>query len=235
MVMKRKPLAERLRAKLKTLGFPERKATEVAKKLAPVAAKPPAKGTVFLKLVSKLEKLGLSDRKAKTVAKGLSPLVKAEHRSQAADPKAPKVPKDLTAPLDLPVAPMEGIKGIELMRVMNGLSSTATYLVAAVKGDVGIVAIRKFSDEYFNVKFYPNMRYWNRTPGELEALAATDYLQRQWYERMHFSNHGLAKLLVMLQDEAKPKSRMKNLMDRFMAVAFKSLFKAFDKLYSRAA
>ena len=54
-------------------------------------------------------------------------------------------------------------QGVELLRVMDGLTSEATYLVAAVKSDEGIVAVRQLGNDWYNVKFYPHMAYWGYT------------------------------------------------------------------------
>lgn len=138
--------------------------------------------------------------------------------------------------LDLPVVPKEGIKGIELLRVMDGLSSSATYLVAAVKGEKGIVAVRQFGEDYYNVKFYPTMAAWDVDTALLvSAYSAHSFCQRQWYERMQFTHDGLILLLEQLAEDAKPKSRMKQLVDRFLAVTGRPLLKAFEYLHKQVA
>ena len=260
--MKQASLADRLLARLKKLGMGERKAKEVAKGLAPTAARQAVSGTVTGKLEAKLIKLGLSERKSKELAKGLAPTVRANIKGKAkklamslkevddamveeevtkATDEAEDVELDKVAPrvnghrlrLDLPVVPMPGIKGIELLRVMDGLTTKATYLVAAVKSDEGIVAIRQFDKGHYNVKFYPTMAYWGKTQEELASLGAVNYLARDHYQRMHFNREPLEQLLGRLDVEAKPKARYKALMDRFMSITSAPLFKAFDYLHKR--
>jgi hypothetical protein len=253
-------LKDRLLAKLVKLGLSERKAKELAPGLVVTASKAPVKGTVTEKLTTRLVKLGLTERKATELAKGLAPMVRSAITAKAKDRKvkvkdvddamveeavaesvdsAEDTELDKVAPrvnghrvrLDLPVAPMAGIRGIELLRVMDGLSSQRSYLVAAVKSDVGIVAVRRLGDDFFNVKFYPDMAYWEKTPTGLAQLGAQDHLKREWYERMHFSRVQLEAILAQLAQDAKPKSRMKALLDRFLTISATPLIKAFSYLH----
>jgi hypothetical protein len=264
--MKQKPpLAERLLDRLVKLGMTQRKAKEVAKGLAPTAARQKVSGTVTGKLEAKLIKLGLSERKAKEMAKGLAPLVRstikarvkkakvaiadvddqmveesvAQVTDEAEDPELDKVAPRVNGHrvrLDLATVGVHGQKGIELLRVMHGLSTSNTYLVAAVKSDEGIVAVRQFGSNEYKIKFYPTMAYWGKTREELASLGATSYLDRRsqnLYERMMVNRESLDQILGRLAAEAKPKSRMRALLDRFMTVTAAPLIKAFDYLHKR--
>jgi hypothetical protein len=253
-------LKDRLLAKLVKLGLSERKAKELAPGLVVTASKAPVKGTVTEKLTTRLVKLGLTERKATELAKGLAPMVRsaitakakarqvkvkdvsdemveeavAESVDSAEDLELDKVAPRVNGHrvrLDLPVAPMAGIRGIELLRVMDGLSSRQSYLVAAVKSDVGIVAVRKLGEDLFNVKFYPDMAYWERNETGLTELGAHAHLKREWYERMHFNREVLTALLAQLAQEGKPKSRIKAVLDRFLSVTATPLLKAFGYLH----
>ena len=253
-------LADKLLAKLRKLGMPERKAKDVAKGLAPTAARQTVAGTVTGKLEAKLQKLGLSERKAKELAKGLAPTVRAAIKGKVRKTKtsldevtdddvnltvdevtddAEDVELDKVAPrvnghrvrLDLSVVPMPGAKAIQLLRVMDGLYTHATYLVAAVKSDEGIVAVRQLSPDYYNVKFYPTMAYWGYTQEQLVKLGAHDYLAREWYQRMHFSREGVSDLLKQIDLDSKPV--MTRLLSRLLSVPGRALFKAFDYLHKR--
>lgn len=257
---KRPTLLERLIPRLQRLGVTERKSKELAKGLAQF--KKPTKGTVAEKLQIKLVKLGLSERKAKELAKKLVPTVNAALAAKAAAKVTPDLPLskvmsktvtevidgvddaelDKVAPrvnghrlrLDLPVVAVGGMKGIELLRVVHGLTTHATYIVAAVNSDDKFIAVRRFSGDYFNVKFYPHMSAWSKTVEELQSLGAEAHLLRpNLYERMHFHKAGLDQLLQRLEAEAKPRSRMKALKDRFIAITVRPLVQAFDILYSR--
>lgn len=241
----KRPLAERLLDKLRKVGLPERKAKELAKGLAPTAARQTVSGTVTSKLEVKLFKMGLNSKKAQELAKVLAPVVRAAIKAKVK--KEAKTLDDVTdddvneavettikVRMDLPVAPMQGSKGIELLRVMDGLTTKATYLVAAVKGEFGIVAVRRLDPGTYNVKFYPNLAHWSKTQEDLSSLGAVEYLEREWYERMHFNPVSLGQLLGRLQAEAKPKSRMKALMDRFKTVTVHTLVKGFHTLYKKA-
>lgn len=258
-------LAEKLLVRLQKLGLNKRKATDLAKKLAPSAARQPVRGTVTGKLTDKLYALGLSKKRAEELAKGLAPTVRSAIKAKA---KAKKVKLDdvddafvneivdegvdLTeseeldkvAPrvnghrvrLDLPVVARSfwqrsPVQGIELLRVMDGLTTYGTYLSAAVKGDVGIVAVRQLGENLYNVKFYPRMSYWGYTPERCEKLGAVEYLEREWYQRMHFSREGTDKLLKQIHAEQKPK--LTRLAARLLGVTGKVLFKAFDFLHKR--
>lgn len=265
--MKKQTLGERLLDKLKKLGLPERKAREVAKGLAPTAARQTVSGTVTGKLEAKLLKLGLSERKAKELAKGLAPLVRSAIKTKVKvqaktlddvtdkdvndtvddtvdevddaelDQVAPRV-NGHRVRLDLPVVSRATwqnapVHGIELLRVMDGLTTTATYLVAAVKGDVGIVAVRQLSQSEYRVKFYPAMGFWNKSvSGLTDDFGAQDFVEREWYQRMHFSREGLTKLLVKLAKETKPKGKTA-LLRRFLSVSGGVMVKAFTYLHKR--
>lgn len=200
------------------------------------------------RITAKLRKLGVGERKAQALAAGLVPIVRAVVRSEVKQREEPLEVLPANKPfrkakavkvnghhlrVDLPVAPMKGIKGIELLRVMDGLTSTATYLAAAVKSEQGILAIRQLYENEYNVKFYPNFEYWGKTQDDLRALGAHNYCQREYYERMRFSTDALDGLLSILADEAKSKSRMKKLVDRFLAVTTQPLLKAFDYLHKK--
>ena len=262
-------LADRLLAKLGKLGVSQRKAKELAKGLAPTAARQTVSGTVTGKLEARLLKLGLTERKAKELAKGLAPLVRAsikakvkkvakklddvtdddvnqtvdeavdEAEDEELDKVAPRV-NGHRVRLDLPIVARSDwqhspIKGIELLRVMDGLSTRGTYLVASVKSEKGIVAVRQFSQDWYNVKFYPTYAFWNKTTGDLSEMGGQDFLSRQWYERCHVSAQGLERILDQLATEAKPKPRMKALIDRFTTVTSKPLIKAFSYLHKRVS
>jgi hypothetical protein len=258
-------LADKLLAKLRKLGLPERKAKELAKGLAPTAARAKVSGTVTGKLEDKLFKLGLSERKAKELAKGLAPTVRAAIKAKVKKAKiklddvddafvneivaegvdlSEDAELDKVAPrvnghrvrLDLKTVDVHGQKGIELLRVMHGLTSSNSYLVAAVKGEDGIVAVRQFDADSYKMKFYPTMAYWDKTFGELSSLGASSYLDRRsqnLYERVMVNRHSMDQILRRLEAEAKPKSRMKALVDRFLTVTTAPLVKAFDYLHKR--
>jgi hypothetical protein len=262
-------LADRLLAKLGKLGVSQRKAKELAKGLAPTAARQTVSGTVTGKLEARLLKLGLTERKAKELAKGLAPLVRAsikgkvkkaaktlddvsdqdvnETVDEAVD-EAEDAELDKVAPrvnghrvrLDLPVVTRSQwqhapTKGVELLRVMDGLSTSRTYLVASVKSETGIVAVRQLNSDWYNVKFYPTMAFWNKTRQELTDLGGQDFLSREWYERCHCSPRALERVLGQLEIDGKPKSRMTRLIDRFKTVAAKPLIRAFDYLHKRVS
>lgn len=234
MAVKKLSLVEKISAKLVNLGIHERKAKELAKGLSPSAHRMTEK--VFEKLVTKLVKLGVPESKAKVMAKSLAPTiraaikVKSEGSRKTAEALEDEAVEEVVLRLDLPVVAVEGKAGLDLLRVMEGWTTHATYLVAAVKGDVGIVAVRKLYDQEYNVKFYPNMAYWGKTPQELSSLGGWVYLARPPYERMHFSQDGLKQLLARLEAEAKPKSRVKALIGRMKALTIKTLESAFYKL-----
>jgi len=217
-------VVEKLTTKLRALGFSKRKAETVAKALVPVA-----RGAVKAEIVAK-------DKKATRVVSGEivedTALVKVGGKTLVVKDQKIKVNGHFLR-LDLPIAPMEGQKDIELLRVMHGLSSFGTYLVAAVKGDVGIVAVRDFHNGVYNVKFYPDMAYWEKDEDQLAHLGASAHLKREHYERMHFPRVALDQLMRRLAAEAKPKSRTKALLDRVFAVTTEPLVKAFGYLRQR--
>lgn len=145
--------------------------------------------------------------------------------------------QDLRLRLDLPVLPSgrytaapEG-EEVEVGRVMDGWSTTRSYMVAAVKGDKGILAVRNLGmGQWFRIKFYPNFAYWNLDKGQLQSLGADFYKSRPAYERMEIQAPGLFQLLSRLEIEAKPKTRAKSLLDRMKAASFEAIHKAFSYL-----
>ena len=219
----------KLTARLIKLGLSERKATELAKGLAPtVRSAIKAKAKAAKKTLDEVDDAFVNE----IVDEGVD-----LSENEELDKVAPRV-NGHRVRLDLPVVRRSTwmglpVRGIELLRVMDGYSTERTYLVAAVKGEQGIVAVRQLNEDWYNVKFYPTMAHWNKTPEQLASLGAQSYLQRQWYERMHFNKADLGQLLSRLAAEAKPKSRMKALVDRFLTVGAKPLVKAFDYLHQR--
>ena len=64
---------------------------------------------------------------------------------------------------------------------MDGLTTTKTYLVLATQPGNPVyncVAIRRFSDGSFKLKFYPNMEEWGFSTGALFDRGFTDHLTR---------------------------------------------------------
>jgi hypothetical protein len=122
---------------------------------------------------------------------------------------------------------------MQLLRVMDGWSTKGTYLVAAVKGEHGIIAIRKLGSDWFNVKFYPTMAYWNKDQEGLRALGAVEFLHRAPYERMHFRFAQMEQLLMRVEAENKPRTKMQALMDRLYSISARPLAKAFELLHSK--
>jgi len=217
----------KLTARLVKLGLSERKATELAKGLAPIVR-------AAIKAKAKAKALTLDDVTDEMVNETVTK-VTDDAEDTDLDKVAPRV-NGHRVRLDLPVVERsiwqrKPVRGIELLRVMDGLTSEATYLVAAVKSDEGIVAVRQLGTDLYNVKFYPHMAYWGYTPEQLDKLKATEYLAREWYQRMHFDREGVVKLLKQLDLEAKP--AITRLLSRLMNVSGRALFKAFEYLHKR--
>lgn len=255
--MKQLSFKDKITARLKKLGLTERKAKELAVGLQSTARPTKTKISVTEKLTHKLVNLGLSERKAKELAKGLAPTVRAalkakqqkaslsmkdadEAVSKAVD-EAEDAELDKVAPrvnghrlrLDMPIVPYTGGSGVELLQVLNGLTSSKTYLAAAVKSSEGIVAVRQFSEDSYKLKFYPNFAFWNFNQSQLESLGGSAYLNRGPYERMFFSRKDMDQVLLRIEAEAKPKSRIKNLLQRMASIKTDTLVKAFTILHSR--
>ena len=217
----------KLTARLVKLGLSERKATELAKGLAPLVR-------AAIKAKAKAKALTLDDVTDEMVNETVTS-VTDETDNEDLDKVAPRV-NGHRVRLDLPVVERstwqrKSVRGIELLRVMDGLTSEATYLVAAVKSDEGIVAVRQLGTDLYNVKFYPTMAYWGYTQEDLRKLDATEYLAREWYQRMHFDRNGVVKLLKQLDLENKPV--ITRLLSRLLSVPGRALFKAFDYLHKR--
>jgi hypothetical protein len=193
--------------------------------------------TLLEKIASVLHSNGVSERKSKELAKAITPVArnaaKKELEIKANPPEVKESPKagakyKFALLTNLPVVPMRGEKGLGLLRVMDGLYSSKTYITAAVKGENGIVAVRDLGS-IFNVKFYPDMEFWGYSERVLSGLGAVDHLKREHYERMHFPQEALDQLLARIE-ASKPKSRVKKLINQIKALAFKPLLSAFAQL-----
>jgi len=219
----------KLEAKLLKLGLRSGKAAELAKALAPTVR-------ANIKAKAKAKAVKLSE-----VDDAFVEEIVNEGVDLSEDPELDKVAPRVNGHrvrLDLPIVRRstwmsKPVKGIEILRVIDGLSTEGTYLVAAVKGEELMVAIRQFSPDHYNVKFYPTMAAWDRTEADLRALGAESHLQRQWYERMHMDRAVLDQVLGRIHAEAAPKSRITALVNRFKAVTAGPLIKAFDYLHKR--
>ena len=247
-------LTEKLETRLQRLGLTKIKAHELAKGLAPtvrsvVKAKADARAKKAQKAAKADKALDTSLAKVnegQAVTDSGEAVISdedineaiAQVTDEAEDPELDKVAPRVNGHrlrLDLPVVPMPGGKGLDLLRVMDGWTTRGTYLTAAVKGEFGIVAIRQLGSDLYNVKFYPTMEYWGRTPEELRKLGAEYFLKRSPYERMHCSKKVTAEILDILAKEAAPRSRIKALVSRMRALTFGPLEKAFGYLHSRIA
>lgn len=235
MGVKKLSLKEKISAKLVKVGIHQRKAKSLAEELSPSVGRMKVK--IEEKIATKLVKLGIPERQAKKLAKDLAPTVRAAikakdaDRSRTVEQHEDDAIEEVMIRFDLPVAPVQGGKGLELLSVVNGLTSGATYLVAAVKGDNGFVAVKKFSDNSFKLKFYPNMKYWDKTLEELSSLGGEQYLHRDMYERMMFDAKGMQNVLDRISAEAKPKSRVKTLIGRMQALNGDKVRAAFVKFW----
>lgn len=222
-------VTEKLEARLVKLGVAKRKAHELAVKLAPTVK-------AALKAKAKTTAVKLADVDDTFVNDAVEDVV-----DTADDPELDKVAPKVNGHrlrLDLPVVQRSEwqrhpVKGLELLRVVDGLTSTATYLTAAVKGESAMVAVRELGRDEYNVKFYPTLAVWNLSQEDLRALGGYAFLQREWYERMHFSAAGVEQVLGRLNGQAKSKSRIKHLADRLLALTAGPLFKAFGYLHKR--
>lgn len=215
------------------------------------------------KLEKKLLKLGLSKRKAYELAKALVPTVRSLIKARASVVKttsqvensamvdaingATDTELDTVAPLvnghrvrlDLPTLPVNHGAVVEnVLTVMHGYSTSNTYLVAAIRkeGDVnGVVAIRKFGENSFKLKFYPTMAHWGFTRDQLHELGGNDYLQRNtWYQRMMFNLSDATQVLQRIAAEEESRlSRGQKLLKHLRAVSMNIVNRALDILATR--
>ena len=254
-------VSQKIAAKLESFGFHPRKATDTAKGLALTVGQLKPGVKVGEKLLARLLTLGVSARKAPELAKGLAPVARAAVQARmkaklgsAEDTvvKKPKKAKDVAPPppdaethifrlrTDESILPVSqrGAEGVEVGRIMHGLTSTRSYIVFAVKGEDGIIAVRQLGPRYYNVKFYPTMGYWGETAERMRPLGADDFLQREWYERMHFPPEGVQQLLDRLAAEEEARIAGKKhfavkLAERLVASTWAPLLNAFDALHGR--
>ena len=185
-------LVEKLIAKLVAGGISARKAKEVAPTLVPVA-----RATVKKEIEQKAAK-------ADGIGKGDSPSY------DASQVPATRARKSATAS-PTAILPVTGGKGAELLQTIMGLSSGASYRVAAVKGEEALVAIKGFGDS-FKLKFYPDMASWGFTFERLVPIGASSHLVRtleggKCYERAMFTTKGAAEVLHRIDLASSPRAR----------------------------
>lgn len=217
MAEKKRPgLIDRMMQKLMDLGMSQRKATETAKALAPVA-----RNTVKKEIAEKEQKASAPKETEASPTKDTPAKTVRTKKGEIA----------AVVRHDLPVLDWRGANQAALLQVMNGYNTTRSYIVAAVKGEDCMVAVRKFSDNSFKLKFYPTMRKWDYSQEQLSALGADSFLNRDnKYERMMFTKSQMDQVLARI--EAANKSTVRKMVERLLSVSAATLVKAFDTLHS---
>lgn len=93
----------------------------------------------------------------------------------------------------------------------DGLDSTLSYLIVAVQFDAktyNCVCIRKFDDDSYKLKCYPDFKSWKFSESILDDLGAVDFLDRSdkdnmrdyaGYQRCFVSREVLARVLKRLR------------------------------------
>src|SRR6185312_12789573 len=81
-----------------------------------------------------------------------------------------------------------------LLTMIDGLTSTKTYCVAAQVGTSGFIAIRDFHTGRYNVKFYPNLSAF-KMESKGDVYQASNYLSRSEYARFYLDKENLQKFL----------------------------------------
>jgi len=248
---------EKIAAKLQALGVRTRQANELAEGLKATTRPIKTRISVRERVEKRLITLGVSERKAKELAKSIAPTVSAALKTKQQKSKvtikdtdtiikgaidatddaeldkvAPRI-NGVRLRIDRPTVTYRGEKGLELLRVMHGLTSQNTYLVAAVKGEEGIVAARKFGEDSYKLKFYPNYAFWNFTQSQIESIGGYDYLNRGPYERHMYTRDKAEQVLLRIEAEAKPKSKIKELATRMLSINMRTLQKAFSVLHEK--
>lgn len=243
---KKVSLIDRIKAKLMKTGMNERKATETAKIIAPTAraaikaeeatktskAKPRKGVRVGAKVGKKAVKKSVRSRVKKALSadkpialdlSGSAPQDLVEHGDVIENDE----------PLyDLGVVPVQGEKNLDPMRIIDGLTSRATYIVAAAKDEIGFIAVRKFSDNEYKVKFYPDMKFWDFDQAKAESLGFKNHLKRSMYERYMVDRNQLEQLMLRVEAMRPVMDKMMEFVGRFKFVRFATLSSALTKLMS---
>jgi hypothetical protein len=201
--------------------------------------------TLVEKLLNGLIKGGLSERKAREIAKILAPTaraaVKAELKAknltivELAEPQPEAVDKTPSTEASSPakaipgsVLPYTGAVAADLLQRMHGLTSNNSYVVAAVKGDKGIISVRKFNEDSFKLKFYPDMEFWETSFGRLQLFGATDYLKHSnHYERAMFTKKGMESVINRVNGDAALRPNKRGLLNRMATATLRALVNAF--------
>lgn len=86
----------------------------------------------------------------------------------------------------------------KLLSRMDGRTSYQSYVVVAVRGESGVVAVRRISED-FKVKFYPNLEHWDFTEKQLLDMGAFSFMDRRQYRRLVLFAAGVEKLIEVLK------------------------------------
>lgn len=89
----------------------------------------------------------------------------------------------------------------------DGLTSNLTYLIFGVRNQDEIytcVCARKFDENSYKVKFYPNYQHWGVTIDQLRDIGAFSFLDRSQernagYIRFFLNRNGMVQLIALLQ------------------------------------
>lgn len=198
-------LIDKLIDRMVKTGMTKRKATEVAKAVAPVA-----RATVKKELETKANAPARKPR---------AKVGTALTEEGEIDPSAPAVS-------------VNGGKNVDPLRVVMGLTSGRSYIAVASKGEDGFIAVRKLHDDSFKVKFYPHQEYWEFDYEKLTSLGLTSHLHRNIYDRYFSNKANLDQLLRRVEAMKPPKNILARLFNRFKVLSLGTIDKAFTKLYT---
>lgn len=169
-------------------------------------------------LLEKLPKLSPED--AKLIIKTIGPLIKkkalADHAKEVDKwMKSGNIPEEAieqeTSGELVPEVHIENpasslLAFLPLGAIIDGISSTNSYLIVAVKGQAGLIAIRYFpSHNKYKVKVYPNFELWGITSEFAEA--AQGYYQKKHYARLIIDEQDFHNFLEGLHNIALPHKR----------------------------
>jgi hypothetical protein len=201
---KPKTLVEKILDKLTAGGLSPRKATELAKSIAPMARR-----AVKKELETAFDNEGI------------------EEAISGATVPSNRAPSPATASAGS-VLPVIGAKGATLLQTIMGLTTGPSYRVVAVKGEEGLVAAKNFYGE-IKLKFYPDMQFWGFSYGRLVPLGASRHVTRDQYERAMFTEAAAKEVLERINAEGQTHKGRK-LADRMKAVAYHAFQQALHLL-----
>jgi hypothetical protein len=186
-------VVESLSKRLKAQGYKATEAAKIAKAVLPVVKK--------LTTIAEKQKIAEAAQLEveKVEAENEAPVTEVE----AAEVEVPTALAHLSKAVPGEVLPVEGAIGASLLQKQWGRNSGASYVVAAVKKENGIVSVRDLGSDSLKVRFYPNMAFWEVSYERMQAFGAHSFLNRGDYDRLLINHQGFQHIAEVLISQSE--------------------------------